>query len=733
MPAAADLRKPNARAFRARVDAAVSDTHLRTALTRALPEFGRRRARAFADQNFEQRRRRVRDIKLDALANLPELVERFQAEAEAVGAVVHYAKDAEHAREIITRIATEHGAKTVVKSKSMATEEITLNPTLEAAGMRVVETDLGEWIMQLAGEHPSHLIAPAVHKTREQIATLFSKEVGEELPADPDTLVAVARDRLRQAFIDADVGISGANVAVADSGTLVIVSNEGNGRLVTTLPPVHIALLGVEKIVPTLEDATAILQVLPRSATGQKITSYVSFVTGPSRSADIELTLTVGVHGPKELHIVLLDNGRWATREDPELRETLHCIRCGACSNVCPPYQIVGGHQFGHIYTGPIGLIMTAMHHGLDNAAGPQSLCMSCNACEVVCPVEIPIPRMILDVRSRVVDQWGLSGIKGAVIERWEDPKSVDRWLGLASNLAGPLTNDAGLITRAPFRGGLTDDRHLPRPARRPFHATFAPAAATTATVPNAMVGARVAYLPGCLTDRVGPHTADATTVLLRALGCDVIVPAEQHCCGLVAFNSGDRPRGIRMAQQTITNLEALQADVIVSTSTSCLAAMLQDYQHVLDDAWRARAADIATRLTDLSTFLVEHAHIASTGFLPGNHGPSVTWHDACQSNNALGLGEHARHLVVEVLGLELREMPDSGVCCGFGGSFAMEYPKVSIAILGKKLVNAASTSADVIVSDNPGCLMQIKGGLSARGATQRAMHIAELLAERLA
>jgi iron-sulfur cluster protein len=243
-----------------------------------------------------------------------------------------------------------------------------------------------EWVIQLAGETPSHLIAPMVHKTREQVAELFSTETGQDIPADVSVLVKVARERLRQAFIDADIGISGANIAIAESGTLVLVSNEGNGRLVTTLPPVHVAIVGIEKIVPTLEDATAILRVLSRSATGQKLTSYVSYITGPSRTADIELTLATGVHGPEEVHIVLLDNSRWAAREDPELREALQCIRCGACSNVCPPYQVVGGHVFGHIYTGPIGLIMTAMHHGLEHAAGPQSLCVSCNACEVVCP-----------------------------------------------------------------------------------------------------------------------------------------------------------------------------------------------------------------------------------------------------------------------------------------------------------------------------------------------------------
>ena len=394
----------------------------------------------------------------------------------------------------------------------MVSEEIRLNDALEASGIGVVETDLGEWIMQLAHEHPSHLIAPAVHKTREQVAELFSKEFGYELPPDPVELVKVARERLRQSFIDADIGISGANVAIAESGTLVIVSNEGNGRLVTTLPPLHIALLGVEKIVPTLDDATAILKVLPRSGTGQKITSYVSFVTGPSRSADIELTLTVGVHGPKELHIVLLDNGRWATRADEELHEALHCIRCGACSNVCPPYQIVGGHAFGHIYTGPIGLIMTAMHHGLNNAAGPQSLCVSCNACETVCPAEIPIPRMILDVRARVKEAYGLPAMKEFGIARWSNPKAGARWAGLAARASSLVADKERVIRHIPLTNGLTEGRTMTAPSTRPLRERIRRGEIATPAVlaSSRAKGLKVAFFPGCLTDRMLPEMGEA-------------------------------------------------------------------------------------------------------------------------------------------------------------------------------------------------------------------------------
>jgi len=729
-------QKPDKRAFRKFVNEKVADESLSIALTRALPEFGRRRINAFADQDFEGMRRRVRDLKADSMTRLPELVERFTAEAEAVGAVVHLASTPEDACRIITNIATERNAKLVVKSKSMVSEEIRLNDALEASGIGVVETDLGEWIMQLAHEHPSHLIAPAVHKTREQVAELFSKETGIELPPDPVELVKVARERLRQSFIDADIGISGANVAIAESGTLVIVSNEGNGRLVTTLPPVHIALLGVEKIVPTLDDATAILKVLPRSGTGQKITSYVSFITGPSRSADIELTLTIGVHGPKEVHIVLLDNGRWATRDDEELHEALHCIRCGACSNVCPPYQIVGGHAFGHIYTGPIGLIMTAMHHGLVHAAGPQSLCVSCNACETVCPAEIPIPRMILDVRARVTEEFGLPAAKGFGIARWTNPASGARWAGIAARASSLVADGERIIRKVPLANELTEGRALTAPTTRPLRERIRREEVTTpATLPSSRAkNLAVAFFPGCLTDRMLPEMGEAVMRVLRACGCEIVFPVDQHCCGLVALNVGDRKHGRVMAEQTIRMLEAVEGDYVLTNSTSCLAAMVQDYAHLFrdDPEWRARAEQQVARLIDFTTFIDQVACLDSQDFAATRDDTAVTIHDACQSANALGLGTGARRIITETLGLELREMNDSRVCCGFGGSFSVDYPQVSVAILNKKLHNVGNTAAPIVVSDNPGCVMQLRGGLVAQGSQVRALHIAELIAERL-
>ncbi|MEZ4523449.1 MAG: LUD domain-containing protein [Thermomicrobiales bacterium] len=734
--ATAATQKPNMKAFKQRVDAAVADEQLATALDRALPEFGRRRAAAFEGEDFPGKRRKIRNLKQQALDNLPDLVQQFTREAEAVGSQVHTARTPEEACQIILNIARARQAELIVKSKSMVTEEIHLNHAIEEAGIRVVETDLGEYIIQLAGDTPSHLIAPAIHVTREQVAELLSNAAHEELPAEVEPLVRVARKLLRDDFVNADIGISGANIGIADTGTLVIVENEGNGRLVTTLPPVHIAILGVEKIVRNLDDATDILKALPRSGTGQKITSYVSYITGPSRTADIELTLATGVHGPGEVHIVLLDNGRWESREDPAYREALQCIRCGACSNVCPPYQVVGGHLFGHIYSGPIGLIMTAMHHGLENAAGPQSLCVSCNACEMVCPAEIPIPRLILNVRERVAEQYGLPRLKEMGISRWSEPSSGQRWAGLASRAAGLISDDNRVIRNIPFASdALTENRYLHAPTTTPLRdRVSAPGKLQTAWTlgSSKAAGMRVAYFPGCVIDRLAPEMGEAALKVLAACGCEVEFPQEQHCCGLVGLNIGDRNHGRKMAEQTIRMLENVDAEWIVTNTTSCLAAMTDDYRHLFrnDPEWLDRVEKQASRLIEFTRFLIDVAQISGDDFQTTRRRSisSVTYHDACQSHNALGLGESARKLITEVLGIELREMADSSVCCGFGGSFSVDYPKVSSAILQKKLANAEQTGAHALVADNPGCLLQIRGGLSARDSSIRVLHISELV-----
>ncbi|MFQ6015692.1 MAG: LutB/LldF family L-lactate oxidation iron-sulfur protein [Anaerolineae bacterium] len=381
--------------FADRVRGALQDQQLQAALDFAIAHMTTKMEHALAElPNVAELKEQAQEIRRRTMQDLDEHLERLTETVTASGGVVHRAEDAEEACRQVVELARQRGVRLVVKSKSMTCEEIELNPALERAGIEVVETDLGEWIIQLARERPSHIVGPALHKTRHQVAELFSREVGEEVPAEIEVLTAVARRELRRRFISADMGISGVNFAVAESGTLVIVTNEGNGRLVTSLPPVHVAVMGMEKVVPTLEETFLLLKLLPRSATGQKVSGYVSFITGPRRFQEVD--------GPQELHLIILDNGRSRVRGG-ELGEALHCIRCGACLNICPVYGKIGGHAYGWVYSGPIGSVLTPLYCGTELARDLAHVSSLCRACLEVCPVRVDIPRMLLNLRGQVV------------------------------------------------------------------------------------------------------------------------------------------------------------------------------------------------------------------------------------------------------------------------------------------------------------------------------------------
>ena len=383
--------------FRERADRAIHDEFLQQALDIATTKFVGLRRDAFRDfPAGEGLRDRARAIKEATLQRLDHHLDRLVESIERRGGHVHYATTAEEARTIILDIARRTGARMAVKSKSMATEEIHLNEALERAGVTPVETDLGEYIIQLAHERPSHIIAPAIHKTKGQVAALFAKELKREVAADPEVLTRIAREELREKFLEADLGITGANFAVAETGTVVLVTNEGNGRMVTSLPRVHVAVMGVEKVVPSMTDLMVFLAVLAKSATGQKLSVYTTLVQGPRRGGELE--------GPDEFHLVLLDNGR-IRQLAGTLRESLYCLRCGACLNVCPVYRQIGGHAYGHTYPGPIGILLTAMLNGSPAVKDLAHASSLCGACADVCPVRIDIPRMLIELRREVNEQ----------------------------------------------------------------------------------------------------------------------------------------------------------------------------------------------------------------------------------------------------------------------------------------------------------------------------------------
>lgn len=450
--------------FPGAVSQALADEPLQAALIRltgTLMAGNRRGYAALADS--DRLRDHAKHIKEHTLAHLDQYLEQLETSVTKLGGKVHWAASAEDARTIIVDIARQSHCKRAVKSKSMTSEEIHLNGALEKAGVVVTETDFGEFIIQVAGERPSHLVAPAVHHTRESVARVLSKYVGEELPDDPKTLALTGRRILRQEFRQADLGITGANFAVAETGTIVLVTNEGNGRLTTTCPRVHVALMGMEKVIPRLADLPVFLKLLARAATGQTLSVYTTLITGPRRSGELD--------GPEEFHLVIMDNGRSRILGGP-FRESLQCIRCGACLNACPVYRRIGGHAYGGVYSGPIGSILTPLYDSVSNNPELPHASSLCGACQAACPVKINIPHMLIGLRE-VQHRHRTSTWEHLAYKLWSlvlrKPWLYRLALRFARVLLAPIADD-GWLKRLPGPGsGWTHARDFPVPASRSF------------------------------------------------------------------------------------------------------------------------------------------------------------------------------------------------------------------------------------------------------------------------
>jgi L-lactate dehydrogenase complex protein LldF len=711
--------------FAERYDRALANERLAKNITRFQKGWRVNRDASFEEIQFEQLRDSLKAAKSRVHDDFDGYLNQFKEAAERAGAHVHIAVDADQANQIVLGIAKQHGVTSIAKSKSMVSEEIELNHRFHEHGVESVETDLGEWIVQLAGERPSHIVGPALHMGRQDVGELFNRTLTKKVSLeDIPEQVHTARDEIRPVFFTAGMGMTGANALIAETGTVMMVTNEGNGRLASSVPPVHVVLAGIEKLIPTYDDAVTQMRILGRSATGQRLSVYTTFITGPTPG--------------HEMHIVLVDNGRRKMASMPEFREALYCIRCGACSNVCPPYGEVGGHVFGHIYTGAIGLVVTQFHHGLDAAAKPQSLCLSCNACETVCPVGIPLPRQILDIRKMVVAKKGQPAAKRGVMKVYASPRAFDLASRVGSITQLPLTRGGKFVRgrKLPILKNQTRWRSMPALARKPLRdridtATVAPV--RPPVVPNAAVGKTVALFPGCLTDRLFPEQGEAVITTLKGLGVRIVHPARLNCCGLPANNSGDDAHARKMAKQTIVALEETQAEYIVSPSASCIATLAQDYVHLLRDEphWQSRAEKLAGRVIDFTSFLADVAKLPA-GSLASETKQVVTYHDSCQGLNALDLHDEPRTILRDVLGCEVRELQENRFCCGFGGSFGFDYPEISERLMNRKLDNAEATGAPLLVTDNQGCILHLRGGCDAEHRTLRIKHIAELIAERL-
>lgn len=558
-------------------------------------------------------RARARAARQQAVADLSGSIDRFQRAAEAAGVTVHRAVDAQAAVATIRALLQDANARHIVKSKSMATEEIGLRSALEEDGLEVIETDLGEWIVQLAGDPPSHLIVPAVHLNRERIRSLLSRVAGRDLGSETRALAAFARAHLRQAFLRADAGISGANLLVAETGTLVIVSNEGNVRMCTTVPRLHIAVVGMEKVVSTWADALDVLAVLPRSATGQALTTYVSLLSGPRAAADVD--------GPEAMHVVLLDNGRSRLVGTPA-EELLYCIRCGACLNVCPVYRTMGGHAYGSVYGGPIGAALTA--HLTEGAVGRDLPWASslCGACREVCPVGIRLDDQLIALRG---------------LYPREDPVSVQTRRGIAgfSALAShPRRFSTSLRVARLFLGRRRIQR-LPGPLARWTHTrSLRPVASVSVAVPRLQPLSDTTAPPSHPVEHSAPHpTIDPVATFMtrwEAVGGHVLQLHPAELPGKITELVGSAsavadPAWVPLVEGNLVDPEVAEVGVVGVAAVAAETATLV----LTSGEGRARRASLLpTRvlfvIPEALVYPNLRAAFGALGQLEGNHPPTA-------------------------------------------------------------------------------------------------------------
>ncbi|CAM4081320.1 LutB/LldF family L-lactate oxidation iron-sulfur protein [Vreelandella rituensis] len=455
------------RDFHRQAHDALGNPQIRANFRKAMDGLMTKRRDSFGDWDLETLRELGANIRMRALAKLPELLEQLEANCEANGIHVHWAEDGEEACRIIRELCEARGAKAVIKGKSMVSEEMHLNEHLEAAGIEALESDLGEYLVQLNQQTPSHIIMPAIHLNTDEISDIMHHKTGTERTRDVDYMTAAARSQLRERFMAADVGISGVNFAVAETGTLCLVENEGNGRMTTTVPPMHIAVTGIEKVVEHLRDVPPLYALLSRSATGQHVTTYFNMISGPRKEQEHD--------GPEAVHLVLVDNGRSRIYQDDELLDTLRCIRCGACMNHCPVYTRVGGHTYGTTYPGPIGSILMPHMLGLEDTKDLPSASSLCGACGEVCPVKIPIPDLLVRLRREAVGE-GRGNVPGAGVKR--NKKEVAAWKSFQWLATHPGAWRRGTAMAGKLNmlmpsnlGPWTDHRTAPKPAKTTLHA----------------------------------------------------------------------------------------------------------------------------------------------------------------------------------------------------------------------------------------------------------------------
>jgi L-lactate dehydrogenase complex protein LldF len=635
-------------------------------------------------------RNEARAIKDRCIDQQEALLERFVKACEARGCHVFVAADAKAANDYCVQVALKHEAKYVSKSKSLTTEETEVNHDLQAAGLQVVETDLGELIIQLVDEKPYHLVFPSVHKMRDDVAKIFAKATGKPVEATIESIMPVVRGYLRPIFLNTDIGMTGANVGVAETGTICIETNEGNARLVSAIGKVHICVMGMEKIVETMDDALAMVLAHPVSASGQLPTTYVTWMSGRN---------PLGADGqPRESHIVILDNGRRAMAKDPLMRENLRCIRCGACMNVCPTYGVVGGHTFGHIYPGPMGIPWTAGVHGLDKAAAFADLCVSCGLCKEICPTQIDMPLAIAQVKHR---------------DHKENPPPLVNELLMAAETAAkigcffaPVSN--WKLRNPAFRWvmekvtGIDRRRELPPFARKTLRKRWAP------LVPLDGAKRKVAFFHDIYVNYNAPELGMKALRRLEQFGCHVVLP-EQQASGYPYIGYGDLSRAQDAAIYNVTRLAAYveQGYDIVATEPTAAYCLRVSYPKLLPMNPKAKIVSKAT-----------HEYFAYLMMIEGEDGSNELkgrrygFHCSCHQR-PLGMGSEGMEWVKKHGG-EI-ELIETGTCCGMAGTFGLKHGPMGYDLanaVGKPLFEAfKEQKPDAVVTESSVCAIHIKEG----------------------
>ncbi|RZI41280.1 iron-sulfur cluster-binding protein [Herbaspirillum sp. HC18] len=457
--------------FKARAGEKLADKRLQQNLKKLSTKFVSGRASAITElDDFEGTRNAAKERRMRAIENLDVWLDTFEKKSVSQGATVLYAQTPQDASRLVVEIAKKHGVKKVTKSKSMVSEEMALNKALEAAGVQAIETDLGEYILQINdNEAPSHIIAPVVHKDKEEISDLFARVHHRPRLTDIPQMTREAREMLRPQFLSADMGVTGGNFVIAETGSVAIITNEGNEGMCTVLPPkVHVVVTGIEKVLPTLEDFATVMRLLPRSATGQSISNYVSLLTGPKREGDAD--------GPEHMYFVLVDGGR-TSLVGTEFQEMLRCIRCGACMNHCPVYQKIGGHSYGWVYPGPMGSVLTPSYAGIENALDLPQASTLCGECHVVCPVKIPLPDLLRKLREKQVEMHLRPGTERFALTVWafvaKRPALYRLATGIGVRFMRMMAGGRKTISKLPFAGGWTDYREMPAPSGKTFRELY--------------------------------------------------------------------------------------------------------------------------------------------------------------------------------------------------------------------------------------------------------------------